>query len=273
MKTLLDRITSIRAHLIDATKDPRWAKAPFLTHVIGPLILIIVVIATFLKTRKLNLFSLHPICMSLAFVVLMPEGIVAYRNTFLLDVFSPIMQHGSKFKKRTIHMTIQLMMAGFAGLGLMFIVANKLYIGTTSIPHTLHAILGSLVLMAIVMQGIVGNKKYGSLTTGVIDSRNRGKKYRWHGKMGLLVYDASVVVMGLGIASFFGSSTTSLVVILLMVYLWLNVNLQMHESRHMMAPMRSVDDGEEAVGSDVEENQKLAEEGGVESKGQQVYPE
>lgn len=46
--------------------------------------------------------------MVLAFVVLMPEGVVAYRNHLLLDSLSPIMSHGIKAKKRTIHATLQV---------------------------------------------------------------------------------------------------------------------------------------------------------------------
>lgn len=52
--------------------------------------------------------------MAIGFMVLMPEGVVAYRNTLLLDALSPIMQHGTKAKKRTIHMTLQVSM-GFQG--------------------------------------------------------------------------------------------------------------------------------------------------------------
>lgn len=50
--------------------------------------------------------------MSLAFVVLMPEGVVAYRNHLLLDSLSPIMSNGIKAKKRTIHLTLQVRVIG-----------------------------------------------------------------------------------------------------------------------------------------------------------------
>ena len=57
--------------------------------------------------------------MAIAFMALMPEGIVAYKNTLLLDSLSPIMEHGTKAKKRTIHMTLQVSGAqeGVAGEG------------------------------------------------------------------------------------------------------------------------------------------------------------
>lgn len=50
----------------------------------------------------------HATCMALAFAVLMPEGVVAYRNHLLLDSLSPIMSNGTKAKKRTIHLTLQV---------------------------------------------------------------------------------------------------------------------------------------------------------------------
>lgn len=45
--------------------------------------------------------------MALAFMVIMPEGVVAYKNHLLLDSFGPIMSNGAKAKNRTIHMTLQ----------------------------------------------------------------------------------------------------------------------------------------------------------------------
>lgn len=42
----------------------------------------------------------------------------------------------------------------------------------------------SQTLLAMVMQVVVGRLKHVSFTSGVVDARNRGKKYRWHGKVG-----------------------------------------------------------------------------------------
>lgn len=41
-----------------ALQSPAWAKPRFLTHIMGPLIAVIVIASTFAKTEKLNLFSL-----------------------------------------------------------------------------------------------------------------------------------------------------------------------------------------------------------------------
>lgn len=45
-----------------------------------------------------------------------------------------------------------------------------------------HVFVLSQVLLAMILQVSVGRLKHISLMTGVIDARNRGKKFRWHGK-------------------------------------------------------------------------------------------
>jgi Eukaryotic cytochrome b561 len=180
----------------------------------------------------------HPLFMSIAFAS-MSLGVVAYRNKLLLEIFSPIMQHGSTTKNRTIHMTLQTLTGGFAVLGLTFIVANKLkakHSATTLIPHTVHSICGTLVLLVISAQIIVGSKKHASLTTGVIDARNSTKKYRWHGKLGMLLYDTALVTVVTGLWELYGISVGSVIILTVLGMLWLNINYQMHESQHIYRP-------------------------------------
>ncbi|CAN0512522.1 unnamed protein product [Ectocarpus sp. 12 AP-2014] len=273
LKVVLDKITTTRARVVAACKSPAWVKPRFLTHIMGPVIALIVIASTFSKTESLNLFSLHATCMALAFVVLMPEGVVAYRNHLLLDSLSPIMSNGTKAKKRTIHLTLQVLASMFAALGLFFIAGNKVYHRNSILPRTWHGVVGAITLLAMVMQVVVGRLKHMSFTSGVIDARNRGKKYRWHGKMGLLLYDLSTVSLVLGLWTFFGLSVVTVVVPVMLAYAWLNVNLQMHETKHITVPVYSegTDDpaGEKLTAP---ETKQLEEEGVPESKGEREYP-
>ncbi|CAN0175152.1 unnamed protein product [Hapterophycus canaliculatus] len=125
----------------------------------------------------------------------------------------------------------------------------------------------------MVMQVVVGRLKHASFTSGVIDARNRGKRYRWHGKMGLLLYDLATMSLVLGLWAFFGVSAMSLVAPALVAYAWLNVNLQMHETKHITVPVYS--DGTDAKGGEgatEPETQQLTEEGVPETKGEREYP-
>ncbi|CAM9314487.1 unnamed protein product [Pylaiella littoralis] len=273
LKVVLDKITTARARVVEASKSPWWVKPRFLTHIIGPLVAIVVIVSTFAKTERLDLFGLHATCMSLAFMVLMPEGVVAYRNHLLLDSLSPIMSNGIKAKKRTIHLTLQVLASIFAALGLCFIVANKMYQGKSVLPHTLHGVLGTITLLAMVMQVVVGRLKHVSFTSGVVDARNKGKKYRWHGKMGLLLYDLATTSFVLGLWTFFRLSVVAFFVPVLAAYAWLNVNLQMHETKHITVPVYSDSaDAQDGDSLTAPEAKQLTEEGVPESKGEREYP-
>lgn len=57
-----------------------------------------VIVSIFATTRKLTLFTLHPICMTIGTILFLAEGIVSYRNDTLLEFLSPIMQHNKKTK-------------------------------------------------------------------------------------------------------------------------------------------------------------------------------
>ena len=59
---------------------------------------IIVIISVFNTTRRLTLFSLHPVFMTIGTIIFLAEGIISYRNSTLLDFLSPIMQHNKKVK-------------------------------------------------------------------------------------------------------------------------------------------------------------------------------
>ncbi|CAM9774132.1 unnamed protein product [Ectocarpus sp. 6 AP-2014] len=91
--------------------------------------------------------------------------------------------------------------------------------------------------------------------------------------MGLLLYDLSTVSLVLGLWTFFGLSVVAVVVPLMLAYAWLNVNLQMHETKHITVPVYSegTDDpaGEKLTAP---ETKQLEEEGVPESKGEREYP-
>ncbi len=76
-----------------------------------------VIVSIFATTRKLTLFSLHPICMTIGTILFLAEGIVSYRNDTLLEFLSPIMQHNKKTKVCTI---LYIIYSSYGALVMLF---------------------------------------------------------------------------------------------------------------------------------------------------------
>lgn len=51
-------LASLLVFLLCSLQSPAWVKPRFLTHIMGPLIAVIVIASTFATTEKLDLFSL-----------------------------------------------------------------------------------------------------------------------------------------------------------------------------------------------------------------------
>jgi hypothetical protein len=58
--------------------------------------------------------------MTLGSICCLGEGLVSFRNRFLADTLSPIMQHSHRMKTRTIHRTIQMIGSIFLSLGILY---------------------------------------------------------------------------------------------------------------------------------------------------------
>lgn len=67
-------------------------------HISICLTTIVIIASIFGTTRSLNLFSFHPLCMTLGTLLCIGEGIITYKNQFILESLSPIMQHNKKVK-------------------------------------------------------------------------------------------------------------------------------------------------------------------------------
>lgn len=184
---------------------------------------LVLLAALYATTRSMNLFSFHPLCMILACALFFPEGIVAYKNHFLLESLSPIMQHTKRVKVRAIHQTIQLLGVGFLFLGLLFIVAHKFELHLSVLPMSWHSITASTLIIAILIQAFVGQEK---LQFHQMYATNR-KIRRWHGDMGLLIWDGICLTLLSGLFSFVPFSIYSCLAFVFPFILWLAVILQL----------------------------------------------
>lgn len=181
------------------------------------------VTALYLTTRSMSLFSFHPLCMIFACCFFIPEGIVAYKNHFLLESLSPIMQHTKRVKVRAIHQTMQMLGLGLMLMGFLFILAEKMELHKTIIPGSFHSISATTLILAIVFQAMVGQEKLQYHATYSTNRRIR----RWHGDMGLLLWDCVCLTLISGLASFVPFSIYSFIAYLCPFLLWLAVMLQL----------------------------------------------
>ena len=130
---------------------------------------------------------------------------------------------------RTLHQNVQTIGSVFLVLGILFIIANKIEFGISIIPTSIHSILGVTCISLIIVQVVSGNQR--------LDVSN-SKTKRWHGDVGLLLWDLLCLTVLFGFAEFFVFSISHILVELSIFALWVAVYIQMR---------RKVDDSENKV--------------------------
>jgi len=200
-----------------------WLESNVLFHTMLFFTTLMVVVAVFAQIRGITLFTFHPLFMGIGSLCFFGQGLVAYQNSSLLELFGPIMQtHNKRIKVRVIHQSLQLMGSGFIGMGLLFILANKAYEKKSILPHTLHSLFGTLVIFLIAVQGVSGLQKMNQL-----ESKSATKIRRWHGDSGLLLWDLLCATLLLGMLEFLNLTLTNVFVELCVVGCWFLVHAQL----------------------------------------------
>lgn len=179
-----------------------------------------------LSTSGLNLFAFHPICMTVGCVLLMSEGFLVFRNGALVNCLSPIMGGNQRAQARSIHVFLQGFGGAFMLAGFVFIASNKLRLGKSLLPASLHAWLGMAALLAVAVQSFVGPVKAASAVP----------VHRWHGSAGKLAYDLCMMAVCSGSAAFLPMTLMNFGVLGGVCFLWLSSQLQ-----HSMGERKSGD--------------------------------
>ena len=174
----------------------------FLVHYFLLASCVSVMVAIFTVTCKINLFSLYPVFLTIGVFLFIAEGLIVARNKILINFFSPIMQSSQKRKLRNLHATLQITSSAFLFLGLVSILTHKVEIGKSLFPMTTHSLVGTVALAAVVTLVWAGRIKMATMEI------SNTKVMKWHGDLGLLVFDLLVLSSLLGILSFFGSVET-----------------------------------------------------------------
>jgi hypothetical protein len=184
---------------------------------------VLIMVAIFGQERALDLFSFHPIFMSLGTLIFIAEAVIAHKNHLLAEILGPIMQHTRKQKIRAIHQNLNMIGASFLGLGFLFMLANKLRYGKSIFPQTWHALMGWFSLGLLTLQGVIGSQKM-----HFADNKNMfNKMYKWHGDSGLLLWDSLCLSIILGMLEYFGLSFFHLTVEAFVLACWWMVHLQL----------------------------------------------
>jgi hypothetical protein len=108
----------------------------------------------------------------------------------------------------------------FIFLGVLFILAHKAEYKDTVIPHTLHSITGTIVVALIILQVVIGNQKVAQM------ERTNTKIRRWHGDLGLLLWDLLCITVLTGMFELFIFNVLHLFVEAILLALWLAVHVQ-----------------------------------------------
>lgn len=136
-----------------------------------------------------TLFSWHPILMSAAYVGAMSAGILAY--------VGPVEE---KKANREWHRALQIVAFVLALLGLAAIMLNKVRMGKSVVPGSIHAYFGTLALALTLGQSSVGLSKYAQISSrGFSDCK-------FHGDMGRATFTVASVATALGIAKTFSGA-------------------------------------------------------------------
>eukprot|EP00608_Synchroma_pusillum_P005883 CAMPEP_0198420148 /NCGR_PEP_ID=MMETSP1452-20131203/705_1 /TAXON_ID=1181717 /ORGANISM="Synchroma pusillum, Strain CCMP3072" /LENGTH=233 /DNA_ID=CAMNT_0044140297 /DNA_START=23 /DNA_END=720 /DNA_ORIENTATION=+ len=182
--------------------------------------------AVFSQERRLDLFSFHPLCMSLGTLLFVAEGVVSYRNRFLLEALADIMDGQRRSKNRAIHQTLQALGTAFILLGLLLILANKVEVGHTIMPLSIHSMVGTVAVLLCLAQAAVGFQKMAAL-----QAMPERRVHRYHGEAGLLVFDALMLSVFLGMLSFLYFSMLNFLVEMSVIVLWGSVHVLMRSTK------------------------------------------
>lgn len=169
---------------------------------------------------------MHPVLMSLGAFLFLGEGLVCYRNKFLMDSFSPIMAKGKRTKNRALHHGLQSFTLVFLLLGLLFIWASEIKLQGSVLPRTVHSFCGYVTILAVLTQAGQGMRKLFEIENK--SSRQIKSVGIWHADFGLLIWDFICFTIILGAGLFLGIANASLYVVVCIVGVtWVSLHMQM----------------------------------------------
>ena len=168
---------SRRTHLnaLDALSNQSIEFRGALLHAPVAVITLLQICLVLLRGDDLSLFDWHPTLMILAFSGCMSMGVTAYRSVAV----------GKEILKtsRRRHRALQVLTTGYALAGYIAILLNKAKHNKTVIPTSLHAWIGTITMLALIIQAFFGWLKHLAIKDDAPVVH-----YKWHGLLGRAVY-------------------------------------------------------------------------------------
>ncbi|KAF0700573.1 Aste57867_8909 [Aphanomyces stellatus] len=171
-----------------------WDNTTPLTWLCFVAALVVVVGVAVLK--GFSFFFVHALFMTMGYVGFASESMLVYRPFASLNVRSPNQRIQRNIHKLMNHGTGACTLLGLAG-----ILIHRGMRGKSLVPHGLHSWTGALVIMLVLVQIGVGQKKLRLL-------QFQGERsFRWHGRLGQLTYALGIVAVGLGLVHIYKDAT------------------------------------------------------------------
>mmetsp|Transcript_4566 Transcript_4566/g.8808 ORF Transcript_4566/g.8808 Transcript_4566/m.8808 type:complete len:183 (+) Transcript_4566:370-918(+) len=136
---------------------------------------------------------MHPLFMTLAFVLCFPYGIGSYRMEVMDADSRELAVPPPMPKLRRRHAAWQIWGGIFALGGLVIIIVNKIHVGHFFALPSVHAVFGILTIIGIIVQCIFGSFKLAAWEDAVPE-----KVHTWHGIAGLVVFSFAIFTIALG---------------------------------------------------------------------------
>ena len=154
-------------------------------------------------------FTWHPVLMTLAFIVFMPQGMNHYWAGTLLEV-----DRAASRKKHAMYQIIAVLLAigGWVAIFVAHSGASHTGSGASTVKQ-IHVWLGYLVLLGVVFQGFIGMMKL------------RKKFAKWHGVVGPAIWFLGAVNVFLGACFWAGKSYVGPVQIVTVICILITVSM------------------------------------------------
>ena len=166
-------------------------------HLVTTSIPITISVSVLNHQRDLSLFSFHVILM-VAGCLFFSQALVLKDDKVLITLFVDLMRGSRLHKARMLHAALSIIGASLILLGFGFIICNKLYNGFSVFPASLHGLIGVVAILLVGYQSQIGVRKLHNLEGRTPEQRS----FRYHGSLGLLLYDFCTLAMISGVCKF-----------------------------------------------------------------------
>ena len=163
--------------MVSSSTGPRSLRCTSRALSAASVMLCVLMLRLVAQAWGMAVFAWHPIMMTCAVFVFGTQGMLVYAEP---SIQRPALREGHRLQ--------MVLAAACFALGLLAITRNKVRLGRSLWPHTVHALVGALALVGVGVQVVSGWRKLALLRRSASQ-----KTMRWHGAIGAATFDACVL--------------------------------------------------------------------------------